>query len=95
MVKKIHAYPLFVALTRTPMMMGVTQTFFVLNLVTSMSLLFISKNLIISGSILIVLHVIGQIGCKKEEKFFEILLGTLELQCPNKKLWGCNSYDPE
>lgn len=91
---ELHQYPLFVALTRAPMIMGVTLTFFVLSLVPCMILFLITKNIIVAGGIFLLLYVVGVVFCHHDEHFFEILLGKLELSCPNRKLWGCNSYDP-
>ncbi|TAK77636.1 MAG: hypothetical protein EPO11_02405 [Gammaproteobacteria bacterium] len=92
---ELHVYPLFVALTRPPMLMGVTQTFFIINFVTCFSILILSKNPIISIPPFFMLHIVGFLGCKKDYHFFEIILGKAELYCPNNKYWGCNSYDPE
>lgn len=92
--QSLHRYPLFVAMTRQPMMMGVTQTFFVLNIVPSLCVFLITKNVIFSIGLFLILHVVGVIGCAKDERFFDILRGKLALSCPNRKIWGCNSYDP-
>jgi type IV secretory pathway VirB3-like protein len=93
--QELRVYPLFVALTRAPMTMGVTQTFFVLNFVPCMVLFLATMNIILAAGIFIVLHLFGMVCCWKDEQFFEILLGKFELICPNRRRWGCNSYDPE
>jgi len=100
----IRVYPLFVALTRPPMLVGVTQTFFVFNLMGCV-ILFLGSLAFIDFStlpfvfisllgIFIVLHTVGVIGCKQDPLFFDLWLGKFELPCPNRKLWKCNSYDP-
>jgi type IV secretory pathway VirB3-like protein len=92
---QVLEYPLFVALTRPPMMLGVTQTFFVLNSIPCFCFLILTKNIVLSVGVFLILHVVGVIGCAKDDHFFEVLLGKLELACPNKTIWGCHSYDPE
>lgn len=87
-------YPLFLGLTRPPMTWGVTQTFFVLNVGACLILLLVAKNILLAGGLFLILHGFGMACCWKDEAFFEILLGKCELRCPNRKLWGCNSYDP-
>ena len=91
----LQTYPLFVAMTRPPMMLGVTQTFFVMNFVPCFCFLLISKSITISLGIFVILHVVGVLGCAKDNSFFEIFLGKYSFSCPNKQIWGCNSYDPE
>ncbi len=90
-----QTYPLFVALTRQPMTMGVTQTFFVFNFMLCTIFFLMTMNIVIAGGIFFIAHSIGVMCCWKDECFFEILLGKFELTCPNRSLWGCNSYDPE
>lgn len=93
--ESLKYYPLFVGLTRAPMMMGVTQTFFVLNFVPCVVLFLITMNPIIAGGLFCIFHGLGMVCCWKDEFFFEVLLGKFELACPNKRIWGCNSYDPQ
>ena len=76
------------------MTMGVTQTFFVLNFVPCMVIFLASMNVVFAGGLFIGLHVVGVICCSKDDRYFDVLLGYFELACPNKKIWGCNSYDP-
>jgi type IV secretory pathway VirB3-like protein len=94
-------YPLFVGLTRTPMLMGVTQTYFALNLggcgIVALAMLHLLPTLplfIMVIGVFLLLHVIGLIGCSSDERFFEVLSGKWELACRNNLYWGCNSYDP-
>lgn len=88
-------YPLFVALTRTPMLMGVSQTFLVLSFIPCFLFLLITKAVVTSVVCFFVLYVAGVIGCLKDERFFDLLLGNLQLGCPNRHYWGCNSYDSQ
>lgn len=92
--EELRIYPLFVALTRKPMTWGVTQTFFVLNIMPCTILFLITKNILLALGLFGIFHVFGMICCWQDENFFEIILGKLELSCPNRRLWGCNSYDP-
>lgn len=87
-------YPLFLALTRAPMLMGVTQFFFIINIVASMMIFIVTKNILLVAGLFFLMHLIGIACCKQDERFFEILLGRLSLPCPNRSLWKCNSYDP-
>lgn len=93
-MSNLHEYPLFMALTRQPMMLGVTQTFFVLNIVPSLCFFLITKNVVLPAILFFMLHIVGVICCRIDDRFFEIWLGNLELSCPNRTIWGCNSYDP-
>jgi type IV secretory pathway VirB3-like protein len=43
----------------------------------------------------LLLHLLGFICCYNDPFTFNILLGKYELVCPNRALWGCNSYDPQ
>jgi type IV secretory pathway VirB3-like protein len=94
MRESFRVYPLFLGLTRPPMTMGVTQTFFVLNFIPCMIVFLLTMNLLIASGIFIIMHLFGVACCWKDERFFDILLGKFELICPNKRLWRCNSYDP-
>jgi type IV secretion system protein VirB3 len=93
-IEKLNHYPLFVALTRPPMVFGVTLTFFCINFVCSICFALMTKNIVITGGLGLLLHMVGLMGCKKDNHFFEVVLGKLKLACPNRKTWGCNSYDP-
>jgi type IV secretory pathway VirB3-like protein len=92
---ELRSYPLFLALTRAPMTMGVTQTFFVINFVPCMVLFLVTMNILLAIGIFAIFHVFGMVCCWKDERFFEILLGKFEFICPNRSYWGCNSYDPQ
>lgn len=85
--------PLFVGLTRPPMIFGVSIKFAGLNMMISLTM-FIQSNgvmiLFISGLI----HFIGYLICFKEPRCIEILL-TKSSKCssaPNKSFYGANSY---
>ena len=90
-----QTYPLFVALTRQPMTMGVTQTFFVLNFMLCTILFLATMNVVIAVGLFFTAHAIGVMCCWKDECYFETLLGKFELTCPNRSHWGCNTYDPQ
>lgn len=93
-IERLDISPIFVALTRPPMIFGVTVDYLFLNIMLVMSLFMLSD----SAWMLICflpLHVFGYVGCKKDPNFFRVV--TKKLQCPiipNKKLWGCQSYEP-
>lgn len=90
----LKCYPLFMGLTRPPMMMGVTQTFFVLNFMLSMIFFLMSMHIFMAVLLFGVLQLFGMTCCWKDEFMFDVLFGKFELACPNRSLWGCNSYDP-
>lgn len=94
---KVSVDPLFVGLTRPPMLLGVTYMFFMLNLMIFL-LGFIllesgkSRLFIANG----VFHVFGYYICSKEPLFIE-LFKIQSSKCPkraNSFLHRANTYDP-
>lgn len=98
---KDATYPLFIALTRPPMLFGVSQSYFLVSFVGSMCLLILTLRLIglqavfFSGGLFAVTYGVGLLGFKRDDYFFDIILGYLEMPCPNQWYWGCISYDAE
>ncbi len=87
--------PVFGALTRPQMFMGVTYSFFVLNAVVTAELFLITKSLwaLIAP---LAIHFVGYVACLKEPRIFDLWL-TASIRCPRVKnyaLWGANSYSP-
>ena len=86
--------PLFLALTRPPMFMGVTQSFFVINGMIHI-VLFLALNSFLPLLILMPLvHGIGYLACRYDLRIFDICLVYLKhcTHCRNKSFWGGNSY---
>ena len=85
--------PLFVALTRPQMLLGVTYGFLVGNAIvtTELFLLFKSAWMLLAA---VVIHLIGWIACLNEPRVFDLWLVKVR-RCPrvrNYGLWRCNSY---
>lgn len=86
--------PIFLGLTRPPMLMGVTVDFLFIAFVVAQSSFMMTS----SPVFLVVyfpLHLFGWMACKFDPNFFRVLVKKIE--CPNiknKKLWGSQSYEP-
>lgn len=92
--EKLAISPLFTGLTRPPMIMGVTLDYisicFLLTIVA-----FIGANSPFYLLLYLPLHVFGWVACKIDVNIFRIILKRLECQnVPNRKIWGCQSYEP-
>ncbi len=86
--------PLFVALTRPPMFMGVTLEYFAIAGMVAMGL-FIGLGNPLYLMAYLPLHVLGWLVCHYDPNGFRVLLTSLEcLPVPNRRYWGCQSYDP-
>ena len=94
MEEQLHISPIFTGLTRPPMVMGVTLDYM------SISFMIAICGFIMAGNILYMvlylpLHIFGWVACKIDHNIFRILFKKLEcLNTPNKKIWGCQSYEP-
>lgn len=86
--------PIFTGLTRPPMVMGVTLEYMSVCAMGALCLF------ILAGSPLYLvaylpLHVVGWLACKVDPNIFRILMKRVDCAySPNKKIWGCNSYEP-
>lgn len=88
--------PLFLGMTRPPMVGGVTFTFFILNAVFSI-IAFLGSGELPWIFIGIPLHMIGYLICQKDPNQFDVWSVKLLkcMKCINKKYWGnTNSYLP-
>lgn len=98
---KLNRYPLFVALTRKPMLFGVSQTYFIFILLISFcstTLLmpyFGAAALLTAMTFFVVSYFLGWMGYKQDEHCFEIWLGQLEARSLNTVFHGCDGYDAE
>ncbi len=90
----LHISPIFTGLTRPPMMLGITVDYLFVCFLSSYGLFMLtSKPLFLIGYI--PMHIFGWIVCKIDPNFFRVLMKKIE--CPNvrnKKIWGCQSYEP-
>ncbi len=92
---KVQADPLFVGLTRPPLLFGVSYTFFVVNALISM-IAYISTTNFKYLAMAIPIHFIGFYICSKEPLFIELFRVRAEKcsRCKNRFWHGANSYDP-
>lgn len=95
MAGRLKTDPLFVGLTRSAMVFGVSIQFAILNLSLSIAFFIQMKHILILVIALIV-HFCGYLLCFKEPKFIEIYLMKLGQfnKCQNKIYYGANSYLP-
>jgi len=85
----------FLAMTRPPMFMGVTYTFFVIN-GTVTTMVFLAANNLLAFLIGIPVHIVGYLLCLKDPRIFDIWRVRL-LKTPNHRnrgFWNANSYIP-
>ena len=86
--------PLFVALTKPAMIMGVTLDYFGICAMIALC------GFIVTSSALylllyIPLHILGVIGCMIDHNIFRLVMKKSEcLPVENKSIWGCQSYEP-
>ena len=92
--ERLDISPVFNALTRPAMMMGVTLEYCAASFIFSMCLFIFLGSLPWIG-IYFPLHMAGWIGCRFDYNIFNVLFKKMEcLGVKNKKLWGCVSYEP-
>ncbi|MCB1827843.1 MAG: VirB3 family type IV secretion system protein [Coxiellaceae bacterium] len=92
-MEKLWRSPVYLALTRPAMMIGVTVE------CLSICFMFAISAFILTNSfryllLYFPLHGIGWIACKIDHHIFRLFSKRWECQpVPNKSLWGCQSYD--
>ena len=88
---------LFVAVTRPPMRWGVTYAALLLNLVFTMEVFLVTKNLL---TLLIAapIHGVCALLCARDARFFDLLLLWGRTRMPshfgNYRFWRASSYSP-
>lgn len=90
----VRADPLFIGLTRPPMLLGVSYTFAVINGMLCM-MLYISTTNFKYLAAMFPIHALGYYLCSKEPLFIELFRIRAE-KCSrsrNKIFHGANSYD--
>lgn len=92
---KVKADPLFVGLTRPPLLFGVSYTYFVVNALVSMVTYIATSNFKFLA-MAVPIHFIGLYICSKEPLFIELFKVKADKcsRCRNKFYHGANSYDP-
>ena len=92
----IEADPLFLGLTRPPMLAGVSFTFAALNGIFSLLAFIITEKFFYLLVLLPLIHGIGWLICLKETRAVELFVARMSKcnVCPNRfRHGGTNSYD--
>ena len=91
------ADPLFVGVTRPPMRWGVTYAALLFNLVFTMEVFLLTKNLLLL-LIAAPIHGVSMLLCARDARFFDLLLVWGHTRLPalaaNLRYWRANSYSP-
>ena len=95
MANELRADPLFVGLTRPPMLFGVSYNFAIMNGMVSMMTYIMTSNFIYFA-MMFPLHLFGYYLCSKEPLFIELILNKNKNfpRCWNYTKHKGNSYDP-
>jgi type IV secretion system protein VirB3 len=88
---------LFVAVTRPPMRWGVTFSALVFNLVFTMEVFLLTKNLL-TLLIAIPIHGVCALLCARDARYFDLILLWGRTRMPsylaNHRVWKASSYSP-
>lgn len=91
------ADPLFVGVTRPAMRWGVAYPALLLNLVITMEIFLLTKNLL-TLLISVPIHAVSALFCMRDARFFELAALWLSLRLPalvsNLRFWKASSYSP-
>jgi type IV secretion system protein VirB3 len=89
--------PLFVGATRPPMRWGVTYTALLFNMVFTMEVFLLTKNLL-TLFLCAPIHGICALLCARDARFFDLVLLCAKTRLPaafaNRRLWRASSYSP-
>jgi type IV secretion system protein VirB3 len=89
--------PLFLGVTRPPMRWGVTYTALIVNMVCTMEIFVLSRNLL-TLLIAVPIHGICALLCSRDPKFFELAAAWCRTRLPalvsNYSFWSASSYSP-
>jgi type IV secretion system protein VirB3 len=91
--EELFIHPVYLALTRPPMFLGVTLDYLLLSATLVLCFFMLSGNAAYAA-LYFPLHVFGWIGCKYDVYFLRVLL--VRKECPlvaNYRYWGCQSYE--
>ncbi|TLY64159.1 MAG: type IV secretion system protein VirB3 [Gammaproteobacteria bacterium] len=93
----LTADPLFVGATRPPIRWGVTYAALLLNLVSTMEMFLVTRNLLmllLSAPI----HGVCMLLCARDARFFDLVLLSARTRLPallaNRRYWKAGSYSP-
>jgi len=91
------ADPLFVGATRPPMRWGVTYSALLINMVATLELFLLSKNLLVL-LIALPVHGICMLLCARDSRFFDLIFLWGKTRMPalfgNLRFWNASSYSP-
>jgi type IV secretion system protein VirB3 len=91
------ADPLFVGATRPPMRWGVTYSALLFNLVFTLEVFLLTKNLLTLGAC-VPIHAVCALLCHRDARFFDLLLLWARTRLPaalgNLRYWKASSYSP-
>ena len=93
----LTADPLFVGVTRPPMRWGVAYPALLLNLVATMELFLVTRNLLML-LVAVPVHGLCVLLCARDARFFDLLLAWAMTRLPsylgNARYWQAASYAP-
>ena len=93
----VIAEPLFVALTRPPLRMGVTDSALIVNAVLTTELFLLTRNPL-TFLVAIPIHGLCALACVRDPGFFDLGVLWLRTRVPayfgNFKWWASSSYSP-
>jgi|SRR5215831_12327060 len=93
----LTADPLFVAVTRPPMRWGVTYSALLFNLVFSMEVFLLTKNLL-TLLIVIPIHGVCALLCLRDARYFDLILLWGRTRLPaftgTYRIWKASSFSP-
>lgn len=93
----LAADPLFVAVTRPPMRWGVTFSALLFNLVFTMEVFLLTKNLL-TLLIAVPIHGVCALLCLRDARYFDLLLLWGRTRLPayarNFRIWRASSHSP-
>lgn len=91
----IDVHPVFLAMGRPPMILGVTVDYLGLNSILSLVLFMLLHKPFIAIFLGLSLHITGWIVCLIDPYIFNVLSKKLDfLTNPNQSQWGVKSYAP-
>ena len=94
----LTADPLFVGATRPPMRWGVTYSALLFNMVFTMEVFLLTKNLLTLAAVRCPIHGICALLCARDARFFDLVLLWGRTRMPallaNLRFWKASSYSP-
>jgi len=89
--------PLFVGATRPPMRWGVTYSALLLNLIITMELFLLTRNLV-TLMLCVPIHGVSALLCARDARYFDLLLLWGRTRLPallsNLRYWQASSFSP-